>query len=223
MRFLLRLLLPGLAWPPPAWPWRRRRWSRRCNSRPWARPARASSTSARAPPTRCSTCRARCRPLRRWRAAGKNPGLPPTLSEMTALVQELGLSPDTPTVVVYTGIDATDFGGAARVYWTLKSLGAPAGHPQRRPDGLEGRRPARQRPGRGGAAQPLAAAVQPPMAGHARAGARQPGAAGRAARGRAAGALPPGPHRHRPGARAARCRAPSTWTAKTSSSWAAPR
>jgi thiosulfate/3-mercaptopyruvate sulfurtransferase len=42
---------------------------------------------------------------------------------MTALVQELGLSPDTPTVVVYTGIDATDFGGAARVYWTLKSLG----------------------------------------------------------------------------------------------------
>lgn len=62
-------------------------------------------------------------PYGRWRAAGKNPGLPPTLPELTALVQELGLTPDTPTVVVYTGIDATDFGGAARVYWTLKSLG----------------------------------------------------------------------------------------------------
>lgn len=62
-------------------------------------------------------------PYGRWRANDVNLGLPPTLAELTELVQELGLAPDTHAVIVYTGIDATDFGGAARVYWTLKSLG----------------------------------------------------------------------------------------------------
>lgn len=62
-------------------------------------------------------------PYGRWRATDVNLGLSPSMAELTALVQELGLAPDTPAVIVYTGIDATDFGGAARVYWTLKSLG----------------------------------------------------------------------------------------------------
>jgi len=62
-------------------------------------------------------------PYPRWRATGANLGLPPTLAELTQLVQELGLNPDTRAVLIHTGIDATDFGGAARAYWTLKSLG----------------------------------------------------------------------------------------------------
>lgn len=62
-------------------------------------------------------------PYGRWRADDVNLGLPPSVAALTRLVQELGLSPDTHAVIVYTGIDATDFGGAARAYWTLKSLG----------------------------------------------------------------------------------------------------
>ena len=38
-------------------------------------------------------------------------------------MQELGLTPETRTVLVYTGVDSTDFATAARSYWTLKSLG----------------------------------------------------------------------------------------------------
>ncbi|HMN20831.1 MAG TPA: rhodanese-like domain-containing protein [Ottowia sp.] len=62
-------------------------------------------------------------PYGRWRLVDQNLGLPPTADELVALVQDLGLTPDTRVVLVYTGIDATDFGGAARAYWTLKSLG----------------------------------------------------------------------------------------------------
>ena len=58
-----------------------------------------------------------------WRGVGDDPGLVPPMKELTALVQGLGLTPDTHAVIVYAGIDSTDFGGAARVYWTLKSLG----------------------------------------------------------------------------------------------------
>ncbi len=59
----------------------------------------------------------------RWRGPASNPGLVPPLAELTALVQQLGLTPDTRTVLVYTGVDSTDFATAARAYWTLKSLG----------------------------------------------------------------------------------------------------
>lgn len=58
-----------------------------------------------------------------WHGEGDNPGLVPPLADLTELVQSLGLSPDVHAVIVYAGVDATDFGGAARVYWTLKSLG----------------------------------------------------------------------------------------------------
>ena len=62
--------------------------------------------------------------LTRWRGPATNPGMPPSLRELTQLVQELGLTPETRTVLVYTGTDSSDFATAARAYWTLKSLGA---------------------------------------------------------------------------------------------------
>ncbi|KAI5931820.1 3-mercaptopyruvate sulfurtransferase [Manis javanica] len=52
-----------------------------------------------------------------------NPGELPELPKLTELVQSLGLTPATHAIVVSTGADATDFGAAARVYWTLKLLG----------------------------------------------------------------------------------------------------
>lgn len=62
-------------------------------------------------------------PYARWRGPATNPGQLPTLPVLTELVRELGLTPDTHAVIVYSGTDSTDFGSAARVYWTLKSLG----------------------------------------------------------------------------------------------------
>ena len=62
-------------------------------------------------------------PYGQWRGPTTNPGELPTLPKLTALVQSLGLSPATHAVVVSSGVDATDFGASARVYWTLKVLG----------------------------------------------------------------------------------------------------
>ena len=62
-------------------------------------------------------------PYGSWRGPANNPGELPALPALTALVQNLGLTPTTHAVVVSTGADATDFGATARVYWTLKVLG----------------------------------------------------------------------------------------------------
>lgn len=62
-------------------------------------------------------------PYGQWRGPAGNPGALPPLGELTRLVQALGLTPQTHAVIVYAGEDSTDFGSAARVYWTLKSLG----------------------------------------------------------------------------------------------------
>nr|WP_245587280.1 rhodanese-like domain-containing protein [Comamonas composti] len=62
-------------------------------------------------------------PYGKWRGPASNPGELPELGELTALVQSLGLTPASHAVVVSTGADTTDFGAAARVYWTLKLLG----------------------------------------------------------------------------------------------------
>jgi thiosulfate/3-mercaptopyruvate sulfurtransferase len=62
-------------------------------------------------------------PYGAWRGPADNPGELPALPKLTALVQSLGLTPTTHAVVVSSGADATDFGAAARVYWTLKVLG----------------------------------------------------------------------------------------------------
>jgi thiosulfate/3-mercaptopyruvate sulfurtransferase len=62
-------------------------------------------------------------PYGAWRGPATNPGELPPLPKLEALVQRLGLTPDTHVVVVSSGADATDFGASARVYWTLKVLG----------------------------------------------------------------------------------------------------
>ena len=47
----------------------------------------------------------------------------PTPAELEKLIGELGIDEDSHVVVVPAGVHATDFGAAARVYWTLKVAG----------------------------------------------------------------------------------------------------
>lgn len=62
-------------------------------------------------------------PYSRWRGPAANPGALPPSEKLTELVQLLGIGADTPVVVVYEGASSSDFGSAARVYWTLKAAG----------------------------------------------------------------------------------------------------
>ena len=62
-------------------------------------------------------------PYSKWRGPAESPGRLPALASLTALVQHLGIDRTTPVVVVYEGQSSTDFGSAARVYWTLKTAG----------------------------------------------------------------------------------------------------
>lgn len=62
-------------------------------------------------------------PYGRWRGPASNPGKLLEPEEFEALIRELGLSPEQHLLVYATGEDETDFGAAARVYWTLKYLG----------------------------------------------------------------------------------------------------
>lgn len=62
-------------------------------------------------------------PYPQFRGPQENPGQLRDVSELTATVQKLGIEANTPVVVVHQGSNASDFGAAARVYWTLKSLG----------------------------------------------------------------------------------------------------
>lgn len=62
-------------------------------------------------------------PYGTWRGPASNPGELPSIGNLTKLVQSLGLTPDTHVIVTSSGKDDTDFGAAARVYWTLKVLG----------------------------------------------------------------------------------------------------
>lgn len=62
-------------------------------------------------------------PYAKWRGPAENPGKLPTAEALTALIQPLGIDRTTPVIVVYEGKDSTDFGSAARVYWTLKAAG----------------------------------------------------------------------------------------------------
>jgi len=47
----------------------------------------------------------------------------PTLAQLEKLIGELGVDEDKHVVVVPAGVHQTDFGSAARVYWTLKVAG----------------------------------------------------------------------------------------------------
>lgn len=58
-----------------------------------------------------------------FRGPEDNPGQLPELDKLEETVRALGLSPDQSLVVTYQGSSITDFGAAARVYWTFKSLG----------------------------------------------------------------------------------------------------
>jgi thiosulfate/3-mercaptopyruvate sulfurtransferase len=59
-----------------------------------------------------------------WRTTRR--GLPlmlPSIAQLETLIGELGIDEGSRVVVVPEGVDATDFGSAARVYWTLKVSG----------------------------------------------------------------------------------------------------
>ncbi len=59
-----------------------------------------------------------------WRAKiGQAPGLLPPLDHLAALVGRLGIEPHDDVVIVPAGVSATDFAAAARIYWTLKTIG----------------------------------------------------------------------------------------------------
>lgn len=62
-------------------------------------------------------------PYPTWRGPAENPGEPLSDERLTERMQSLGLEEDDRVVVVYHGKNPTDFGAAARVYWTLKSAG----------------------------------------------------------------------------------------------------
>ncbi len=66
---------------------------------------------------------ARNAPYPVWRGPKNNPGLVLSDAALTDLLQGLGIGKTDWVVVTYHGKDATDFGAAARVYWTLKSAG----------------------------------------------------------------------------------------------------
>src|SRR4029079_12014979 len=61
-----------------------------------------------------------------WRVS-RNGGLqPPNKAELEKLIGETGIDEDSHVIVVPAGVSASDFGAAARVYWTLKVAGHPA-------------------------------------------------------------------------------------------------
>ncbi len=62
-------------------------------------------------------------PYATWRGPKDSPGALPDTPALTAQIRALGIDAATPVVVVFEGTDATEFGAAARVYWTLKAAG----------------------------------------------------------------------------------------------------
>lgn len=60
-----------------------------------------------------------------WRGPSDNPGAVIGDDALTALLQNAGLDRSDKVVVTSSGANQTDFGAAARVYWTLKSAGFP--------------------------------------------------------------------------------------------------
>jgi thiosulfate/3-mercaptopyruvate sulfurtransferase len=62
-----------------------------------------------------------------WRVTRNGvPFMLPTEAELEKLIGETGIDEDSHVVIVPAGVSATDFGSAARVYWTLKVAGHPA-------------------------------------------------------------------------------------------------
>ena len=61
-----------------------------------------------------------------WRVSRNGVLQPPNKAELEKLIGETGIDEDSHVIVVPAGVSATDFGAAARVYWTLKVAGHPA-------------------------------------------------------------------------------------------------
>jgi thiosulfate/3-mercaptopyruvate sulfurtransferase len=57
------------------------------------------------------------------RGPANNPGQLVSAEQLSKRLSGLGISLNTPLVIAHGGIDASDFGAAARVYWTLKIAG----------------------------------------------------------------------------------------------------
>lgn len=64
-------------------------------------------------------------PYGKWRGPATNPGQLIETNDLQQLVRDLGLDADHHVVVYSSGDSQTDFGAAARVYWTLKYAGLP--------------------------------------------------------------------------------------------------
>ena len=62
-------------------------------------------------------------PYSSFRGNKSNPGRPVPEAKLSALLGTIGVTPDTKIIITNRGTDATDFGAAARVYWTLKVAG----------------------------------------------------------------------------------------------------
>jgi thiosulfate/3-mercaptopyruvate sulfurtransferase len=62
-------------------------------------------------------------PYSSLRGPDTNPGEVIADRKLSALLSQWGITPDTHVVIAHTGADPSDFGGAARFYWTLKLAG----------------------------------------------------------------------------------------------------
>jgi thiosulfate/3-mercaptopyruvate sulfurtransferase len=62
-------------------------------------------------------------PYSAFRGSKDNPGGLPAEDKLSAFLGSLGVTPQTPLVIAGPGKTGTDFGAAARVYWTLKVSG----------------------------------------------------------------------------------------------------
>lgn len=62
-------------------------------------------------------------PYPQFRGPQENPGAVLDISALTAVVQRLGIQENSAVAIIHQGSNPSDFGAAARVYWTLKSLG----------------------------------------------------------------------------------------------------
>jgi thiosulfate/3-mercaptopyruvate sulfurtransferase len=62
-------------------------------------------------------------PYSSLRGPDSNPGEVIADRKLSGLLSKWGITPDTHVVIAHTGADPSDFGGAARFYWTLKLAG----------------------------------------------------------------------------------------------------
>lgn len=60
-----------------------------------------------------------------WRGPADNPGAIISDATLTDVLQQAGLDHGDKVVITHAAVSQTDFGAAARVYWTLKSAGFP--------------------------------------------------------------------------------------------------